>query len=337
MINQSNIKDAYPKFISILHKSLNTDEPVDFLSERSPKKVKKHFTIIIKQLTQSLDLFHAIYNVYYQPKTTINPLTDHLPLNNITITGILTIDEKGVYEFSNDVYKNFISVFLKEPLLGDFCLYHAQDEMFWNIAKNTFVPFHKREQSTLKSPFFNSFMLINRIREKIQSADDADKLAKEFVSALHAFFGISNTGIFQLADKPIIEKKLYALIKKNTNIKWIPRTWFKNNSQLIQTAVQKKYSMVVDWTGKFIAIQINQHNNRPYFFIAEINSFDETFHQLLTDFVRDILSFYLDLCQKDETLKSYINIKEDLKQISQKRPHRETMNDLWQWARLIID
>jgi len=313
-------------------------------------KISDHFKRLAEYLETSPDVLNCVNAL---PNRL--PCSESLNFDHVTLTGAF-IKKEGYYECSNPIYQNFFELLNKNNLLGDFCIFHIQNEKLWNAAKeqynkNYYDGRSKRFQNIVfPTHIENINRLINKLRERLSLCSSLNQLTQEFIDIITLFFGITTCGMLDLSlnDKDqLIEYNDNIICQEvsNTRIVWLTKKDLDNHKDSIKKAAKNK-APILDWTGRLLFIPVIVGDHFGVLFIAQIDSikqldqYQQAVQQGLIDFIFDSLTKYYYLWIKEVSEKRWTCVSAGSKEVNNLRqltPYsRKNMHELWKHSRELI-
>jgi signal transduction histidine kinase/energy-coupling factor transporter ATP-binding protein EcfA2 len=259
--------------------------------------------------------------------------SENLPdrYDNTTISGILTINSQNNYCFSNAIYKSIFTKLLsrEQYFLGDYCLYHYDNDYLWQTAKNSFIPYDKRKPFWKTIDPANINDLYPRIRQKLRHFQTSAELAHNFCEIIKRFFDINTFGIFTIKEKG---KERKFVINQSENQFRIKGSECINEplqieiTELVHQSVSNKLHMI-DWTDSILVVPFTIHDDHKWVFVGLVDGISKDIYNSISDFVSAMFASYYSLLKREKA-DTYKMLRDQFT-ISVDDPGRGIMQNLW--------
>ncbi|CAN2047058.1 hypothetical protein GMMP13_380056 [Candidatus Magnetomoraceae bacterium gMMP-13] len=275
--------------------------------KQSDNKLYKHFISIIEYLETSPEIFDMILKILDGkfPQGSPRPIVD-----SITITGTISKD-KGYYDFSNPVYKEFFKRLLNGYRLADFCLFHSHEQDWWEKAKTFYQNLNEKGQRrNLNESFFPRTKYFNELIPKLihilRSCFDSIQAIHEMEVMLSLVFDIPEWCIYRVK---IIENKRRLEELDPYFKEYSPKDGWVNEKELpfIEKALNRHVPMS-DWTGKWLAVPVIIREDFGRLFLLKMEPNRKKWYQTVISFVQQALPVYFSFKSRESVTKELNNI-----------------------------
>jgi signal transduction histidine kinase len=275
-----------------------------YLSEQqNDNRLLAHIQHIIDKFkTMPLLLINMIKSI----RNNADP-SENLPdrYDNTTISGILTINSQNNYCFSNAIYKSIFTKLLSKNqyFLGDYCLYHYDNDYLWETARNSFIPYDKRKPFWKTIDPANINDLYPRIRQKLRHFQTSAELAHNFCEIIKRFFDINTFGIFTIKEEKGNERKF--VINQSENQFRINGSECINESlqieitELVHQSVSNKLHMI-DWTDSILVVPFTIYDDHKWVFVGLVDGISKDIYNSISDIVSAMFALYYSLLKREK-------------------------------------
>jgi signal transduction histidine kinase/energy-coupling factor transporter ATP-binding protein EcfA2 len=306
---------------------------VHYLSEQqNDNRLRDHIQHVIdKFISMPLLLINMIKSI----RSNADP-SEKLPdrYDNTTISGILTINSQNNYCFSNAIYKSIFTKLLSKQqyFLGDYCLYHYDNDYLWETARNSFIPYDKREPfwKTIEPSNINE--LYPRIRQKLRHFQSSADLAHNFCDIIKKFFDINTFEIFTIKEeddewggkKYVINQPANQFRIKGPEC--IDESLQIEITELVHQSVSNKLHMI-DWTDSILVVPFTIHDDHKWVFVGLVDGISKDIYNSISDIVSAMFALYYSLLKREKA-DSYKMLRDQFT-ISVDDPGKGIMQNLW--------
>jgi signal transduction histidine kinase/energy-coupling factor transporter ATP-binding protein EcfA2 len=306
---------------------------VHYLSEQqNDNRLRDHIQHVIDKFTTMPLLLINIIKAIRNNADSSEKLPDRY--DNTTISGILTIDSQNNYCFSNAIYKSIFTKLLsrEQYFLGDYCLYHYDNDYLWNTAKDSFIPYDKRKSfwKTIEPSNINE--LYPRIRQKLRHFQSSAELAHNFCEIIKKFFDINTFGIFTIKEAEEEGKERNFVINQPENqfrrggSECIVETLQNEITELVHQSVSNKLHMI-DWTDSILIVPFTIHDDHKWVFIGLVDGISKDIYNSISDIVSAMFALYYSLLKREKA--DIYKMLRDKFTISVDDPGKGIMQNLW--------
>jgi signal transduction histidine kinase/energy-coupling factor transporter ATP-binding protein EcfA2 len=309
---------------------------VHYLSEQqNDNRLRDHIQHVIDKFTTMPLLLINIIKAIRNNADSSEKLPDRY--DNTTISGILTIDSQNNYCFSNAIYKSIFTKLLsrEQYFLGDYCLYHYDNDYLWKTAKDSFIPYDKRETFWENIAPANINDLYPRIRQKLRHYQLSAELAHNFCEIIKKFFDINTFGIFTIKEAEEEGKERNFVINQPENqfrrggSECIVETLQNEITELVHQSVSNKLHMI-DWTDSILIVPFTIHDDHKWVFIGLVDGISKDIYNSISDIVSEMFASYYSLLKREKA-DTYKMLRDQFT-ISVDDPGRGIMQNLWEEA-----
>jgi signal transduction histidine kinase len=324
----------------IPQESINTDK-VNII-DKDISIARRFFDHIIAYLKISENFLRVVLDLIENKSPAISckrlPAIDH-----ITITGVITRSKNKQYIFSNNFYEQFIRALLKDHACADYCMFHAQNNYFWQKGLSLYDSLKDKKREKYIFHDIDTFSRLRRIlTNRLRSCKTIDDLITDFKHMLVDIFDIKQFGIYLPGQQKTITFSFdldYYNVWKNH---WVPESVLKSLLKYIER-VWKTQKPLMDWTGKWLAVPIAFTQDDPFerLFLIEINDALKIIQEEFSDFIFTAITIFRNI-KNDKRSKAYLHAYSSIADNRSSGTYffhndRIIMNQLWAWAKIIFE
>jgi signal transduction histidine kinase/PAS domain-containing protein/DNA-dependent RNA polymerase auxiliary subunit epsilon len=268
------------------------------------KMIRDHYYNIIEYIENNSIILRIVLDLY---QGIIPSLQSPFEIDQVTISGIVDINEKGQYSFSNPIYKNIIQKMFEGFRAADYCLFHAENDALWQRAKMFYQQKHKkneRRQYTrmLTTKLQASAEIVHQIIQRLRKITSVHDFTIELIEIITIMYDIS-------------EWSIYTNTYNNTDgFDWVHDSNFLHDNQWAQSLSQENNSSkkifltkliekqiyMKDWTGSWEGFPINIGTNFQRLFVYQLPPGKYNWGKIIPLLIQDSMGVYHNLIEQDK-------------------------------------
>lgn len=316
---------------------LVVNKPKDVL-DQDDIDLRRHFLNIVEYLETSPDILRVSLDLI-EGEPVKGPRRPRI--DNISITGAISKDEKGYYRFLNPSYEKFFKDLLTGYRKGNLCLFHIREDDLWQKAMDVFRQLRdhgiKRDIRNPVTPHQRNFSdLVIKMIERLRARPTASELVQEFNNMLDLVFNLPAwAGPFQVdkieGDNKIAEPDAFFNDIQPREKKIEERDINVQGKKIIDKALKRKTHMI-DWTGQWLTVPAFIREDFVRLFLARIDPEQQEIIPRITTFVQESLWAYYSLRVKEKSQEDMNRLQERINLLSRRiRPDfRSDLIKPWQ-------
>jgi signal transduction histidine kinase len=300
--------------------------------------IRRHFLNIVEYLETSPYILRVTLDLI-EDKTVAGPRRPRI--DNISITGAISKDDKGYYSFLNPIYEKFFKELLTGYRKGNLCLFHIQEDDLWQKAMDVFRQLRdqgiKRDIRHPVTPRQRNFSdLVIKMIERLRSQSTSSELVQEFNNMLDLVFNLRAwAGPFRVnkieGDSKIAGPDAFFNEIQPPEKKIDERDINVQGKKIIDKAL-RSHTHMIDWTGQWLTVPAFIREDFVRLFLARIDPEQQEIIPRITTFIQESLWAYYSLRVKEKSQEELNKLQERINLLSRsvKSDFRNDLKKPWE-------